>query len=590
MQQEAPFLQRRELVLYLMLAAAAGTYVVLRALFVPLVHDETTSFLAYAQPGTFLPFRSMWDANNHFLNSACGWLGYSIGGLHLFALRWASVAAFALYAWSAWRIGNRIGHRGVCWCLWCALLFCPLVIEYFSLFRGYGPALAFLLFALEAMTTYAVMHDGRSLWRALAALALANGFVLALVPLWTIALVLLAVLAKAQRRHLAVLWVVGFVPLALVVGYSFLMSRYGLLYHGSTEGFVAVTVRSLALGVFGTGDPVVVSAMLAAVVGGLGLVTRRAVQERSLLSPSAVVAWLLVLEGIGRIAAAHIIGLNHASDRTAMHLLLLGILVVAFAADNVRTPWQWRWCFALLLLPLPLRTLTMANLEAMVLCPEQSIPAHFINYVEALEQDLGRPAVVATHRLAGHPWALQRRMGGGEGDVNAHSWPQGLSDVLILPSVGLATVSTGYAVADSAPGNQLYLLVREPRLAAAVVSESTFRLEPVTGDRLARIQLPAHVLREHDLFVELSGTLTSPADPLDVQLIISVLDSAGQPVHGDLVFLNTRREDWNGEAWRTIRHVPRNPAAHKAFFFFRAPPAQPYALSNGRLVVRTARP
>ncbi|HRH38861.1 MAG TPA: hypothetical protein PK760_10975, partial [Flavobacteriales bacterium] len=139
-------------------AALSGTvflYVLLRAALIPIVLDESTSFLMFVQDGAFLPFHSQWDANNHFLNSFCGWVGWSLGGLHLLSLRWASVLSFALFAFSAWRIGMFVQGRIVRWCLWLALLGCPFLLDFFSLFRGYGPAMAFLLLSLEATLSYA---------------------------------------------------------------------------------------------------------------------------------------------------------------------------------------------------------------------------------------------------------------------------------------------------------------------------------------------------------------------------------------------------------------------------------------------------
>ena len=80
--------QRNDRFAFVALVSVVFVYVLLRAALIPLVHDEATSFLAYAQSGRFLPFSSMWDANNHYLNSLLGWLGYKVFGLHLLALRW----------------------------------------------------------------------------------------------------------------------------------------------------------------------------------------------------------------------------------------------------------------------------------------------------------------------------------------------------------------------------------------------------------------------------------------------------------------------------------------------------------------------
>jgi len=56
--------------LYGLIAFAIGIYLILRAVFIPLVHDEAATFFHYIHSFDFVPFIAHWDANNHILNSA----------------------------------------------------------------------------------------------------------------------------------------------------------------------------------------------------------------------------------------------------------------------------------------------------------------------------------------------------------------------------------------------------------------------------------------------------------------------------------------------------------------------------------------
>jgi hypothetical protein len=120
----------------------------LRAVLVPLTHDEARTFFVYTRTGEFLPWLGHWDAGNHVLCTALGWLSYEAFGMAAWSLRLANVLAFGLYAAYAYRWGLLLSDRAVRWCLWPALLFTPVLIEFFALYRGYGMAMAFLLMAL----------------------------------------------------------------------------------------------------------------------------------------------------------------------------------------------------------------------------------------------------------------------------------------------------------------------------------------------------------------------------------------------------------------------------------------------------------
>ncbi len=582
--------QRNDRFAFVALVSVVFVYVLLRAALIPLVHDEATSFLAYAQSGRFLPFSSMWDANNHYLNSLLGWLGYKVFGLHLLALRWGSVLAFALFAWSTWKLGAFIQHRFVRWVFWSAMLGCPFLLDFFSLFRGYGPAFAFLLFGMYELLCF--VRDGRTaqLVRVLCAWAIANGFLLALLPLWGVMLGVLLIATYRNRTQRALWFIAGLLPFAAALLLALRLARLGLLYQGSTEGFVEVTVVSLLQRMFGAGSitlAVVIVAMIALVTA---IVLRSAIRARGWRSPAFLIAVLLWGEALGRIIAANVFGINYAEDRTALHTLLLTIVFATFAVDGWRMHGRMAWVFALPLLILPLRAAWTADLDHTVLWPEQSIPDRFVRRVQELERTLGRPPVVGTHRHAGLPWSLQYRMLGSESDANAHSWPHGMDDVrIVVPSV-LKEAISGFSVVDSAPGNLLLLLLRDPPLRTDVVFDTTFTLSSNGSDRSLPIALPAEQLRGSDLLVEVEGRLSADAHPVDLRLSFAVSDSSDAIVYGDFVFLNTRRAQWNGEHWQSIRHIPQQPRAAKAVLFLWTPDSADYQWKEGRIIVRVPHP
>lgn len=577
------------------LVFALFVYALIRAVYVPLVHDEATSFLAYAQSGHFLPFDSMWDANNHHLSTVLGLLGYKLFGLHPLALRWASVLAFLLFAWSAWRIGGQVRNRVVRWCLWAALLMCPLLFDLFSLYRGYGLAMALFLFAVDSSLRY--MHHGerRDLVSALLAMGLANAALLALVPMWFVLLGLLLVgamwherlrPARERWRTIATWLTLGLLPLTGAVGLSFILARFGLLFHGNTSGFFETTVGSLAYAVLGSNDPFVTIAAIALIIVSTVVALWRSFSASEFRSAVFIVALLIWGEVVLRILLAVFFGINYGEDRTALHMLLLAILLLAFAADALTEHVRPGWILALVLLAFPMRFLLSMNTESTVLWPEQHIPERFVRRVQQVEEELGRPAVVGAYRLSGLVWSLDSRMLGAEGDVNALGWPNGSHDVRIVDQRFFDAHMTGYAMVDSAPANGLRLLVHEPPLNTMLLLDTAFVVAPTDVERDTVMVFNTLALRDGELFMEVSGSLDSPASILDPRLCVNVFDGSGEPVHSDLVMLSTRRVRWQGETFRTIRLLPRITNASRIELSFWDPHRSGFAIQSGRVVLR----
>lgn len=559
------------------LALVLFAYVVLRAATVPLVHDEATSFIAYAQSGRMLPFASMWDANNHFLNSLYGHIGYRLFGLHPLALRWASVLSYALYAWCAWRIGGRIEHRSVRWLLWAALLACPFLLDFFSLFRGYGPALALFLLAVHHVLRYVEAPAARTLILGLSALTLACGFVLALLPVAFILLVLLFAQARRDAAQLAIWALLGLAPWALLALLARHMATLGLLYHGNAAGYGETTIGSLlryALGIEGLAWRAAVSVLFIAV--GIALLWRRQG------GPVLLIAAALWGEYLLRLVLAQAAGLNYAEDRAALHVLLLGILFLAFAADALGKRWPWSAALALPLVAFPVRSAFTANVDRTVMWPEQSIPPRFIARIEAMEQRLNRPAVVGMHRLALLPYALQRRMRGGEGDGTALAAPCDGVDAWIAFWPVEEQLGCGFVVVDSAAMPGLQLLVREPQRPGRVVSEERFDLRLARRERSEGFVIDPGVIRREGAIVELAGALALEPDGADLRLALAAWDSSGTALHADHVLLATRRGAWHGEPFRMARWIPPLPTASRVEVFLWSMDKAVARLTDGR--------
>ena len=151
-----------------------------RAAMVPLTYDEAATYLRYI-PHDFLSVFNFDVATNHFLNTLLTKLCYLIGGNSELVLRLPNLVGYGMYLWFSLRILQRLTHRAIAFAGFLLLNLNPYVLDYFSLSRGYGLSLGFLMGTLfflsrflDALPTGAAAR--RDLFRAL---LLASGAVLA---------------------------------------------------------------------------------------------------------------------------------------------------------------------------------------------------------------------------------------------------------------------------------------------------------------------------------------------------------------------------------------------------------------------------
>ena len=546
---------QRERVGFVVLAMLAGLYVVLRAALVPWVHDECASLYWFVERGEYMPFQAHWDANNHVLSSAIGTWAYRLAGLGLFVSRIGSVLAFVVYAWASYHLGRRVQDDIVRWCLWAALLGCPFVIEFFSLFRGYGLEVAFWAAAIEGLLRSAEDLRARHLLHTLVALFLANAAVLALLPLWALVVALLGYFIArnwSQRSHAARVQqvlayvLVGLAPLLLGVVIAFELREQGLLYHGSTEGFRAVTVSSLMHYVFRAEGLAAHSVVvLAAGLASLPCAMRRG--RRGALFLLGAMFWADVFM---RMAMAHFLHVNYPKDRAAIHLVPLFILVFAYGVDAARLRWpSLRWA-ALLLLAFPLRLLFTMNTTVTSIWPEQSVPGSLLERMATPEGEA--PAIIgAYHQLQLVVPYGARLHGLRVPPVHWEGFPNERYDrVLVDERIGYAD-REGFGISARTPVNGLVLMDREQPL--QWIREREHRV-PVADAQQEFIELwRGDTLKdERDRVLEVEGTLGSVGVFAAPELVSTVKGPQGDLFYQPVPFA-LERPIWNGE--RFVRRI-----------------------------------
>ncbi|HQV38917.1 MAG: hypothetical protein IPH00_01805 [Flavobacteriales bacterium] len=584
---------RVERIAFAALAALVFVYVAARAVLVPVIHDEAMTFFVYVETGNFLPFRAHWDAGNHLLCTALAWLGWSAFGFSAWALRLPSVLAFILYTAYAWKWGTRLHGPMVRWGLWAALLGMPFLLDLFSLFRGYGLAMAFWSMALYEGCSLLEKRSTKRLLLVLLASACAAFSSLSLLTLWAavLAVTLFVALRKPVQRGMLAGWLLlGAFPFTFAAAYAYQLGLRGALYYGTDTGMFRGTVPSLLKAMFGGSNMLAVAVVVLITVAGI-VVAWRAFRERD----RSFGAWALI--GTAGLVWADVLGREllfawngtlFPEDRTALQWVLLFVLLFAFALDRLaKTAPRLKW-LALGLLLLPLRTLSTANLRTTSFWPEQAIPSSIFRAAEREQQVSPRLLTIGAYHQMPACWGFGLRQRGlALNAVDVSAFPNG-GEALLLIDPHRDSVPSDYRAVELAPGGHIALYARETPVNTTLLLDTTFTGERSDAEYKELWHPAIGTVRGGTFLVELEMALRPDREPMTGDFVLET-NAGGTVQHTDHVLFQFMRDPPRSDSIRTVRHIPHVPMdAERVVVYLWNPSLQWYACS-GRMRIYLVR-
>ena len=121
---------------------------ILRAARVAFTIDEASTYLNYLSTNVLAVF-DLNSANNHFLNTLLAKIAWTLAGSSEFVLRIPNLLGYSLYLLFSFLILHRfVKNRVIVICGYLLLNLNPYILDFFSLCRGYGLSLGFLMAAL----------------------------------------------------------------------------------------------------------------------------------------------------------------------------------------------------------------------------------------------------------------------------------------------------------------------------------------------------------------------------------------------------------------------------------------------------------
>lgn len=602
-----PTQQRKEAWLFLIGAGLCWFYVIARALWVPLVHDEANSFFHFIHDGTWVPFMGKWDAANHVLAMAMGKLTYTLFGPGAFALRAFAVLCYPLLAWSTWRIGNRVADPLVRWCLLAALLATPFALEFFSLFRGYGPSFAFLLWAIAMGLNLHDTHRTRSFVAATLALGLGVSANLSLLPIWAVGLALLTIgitrgshtSAEGRNRlsvtRISALLGLGLAPGLWMIAFAMGLRERGLLYYGSDRGLLAGSFASLRERLVpelsNAGGIGICVALFLIVLVALVLVFRHREQQRYPLL--LLVCVLLGTEFLARWVLGEAFGVLYPKDRAMLHFVPLLLIVFAAAVDRLARSSRLLSFLAVPLLLLPFYTIATADLNSTTQWPEEDISDAIYAAVEERQAGSADGLLVTGPSPLCAIWDHKLLCGA---KAFATVFPSDTllpwADLLLADARKPERWEGRFNVVLGPNDSGQWLLEPIHKRQRQLLWDSVRTISTTNNEFMELYAAVPDLPGAEGLVVDLSARLSGPAQAKGELMLVVQVDAAD----GSRAYYHAQRLDrqWNIERTQEIRAVVAVPRAtregDRLVVFVWNPDARELALNQARLRIHTVLP
>jgi len=382
--------------------------VVLRAIYLPPYSDELNTFFTYVQTGFFQPFMAHLDANNHVLNSLFTHLSYLAFGSKMIALRLPNVLSFLVYLFYLWKLGKTFKSKYLGFSWFVTMITSLYLLSFFSLSRGYGMSMAFLVASFYYLIIYSSTSKHKYLYAGLVMSSLALWANLSLmIPLLVLGAIFMflyvqKVIASQLPKQIAfdLIAIISLylIPLIYAILYSFDLKNSRLLYHGGTFGFIDSVVLHLAaeysgfypvgIGVFGVLFLIYVIASISNIIGK---------RNKGSSFYFQLLFWGTI---IGTILLHLILDINYPQDRAAIHFFVLFMAVFFFNLDQFNKK-TFRYFGPVIALALTIQLFISMNLRYVPHWKQETVPISFYNLLSQWHQKTGVLPTISANGILG---------------------------------------------------------------------------------------------------------------------------------------------------------------------------------------------
>jgi hypothetical protein len=320
-------------------------YCCIRAVTIPITYDEAWTIGTYVDiPVINIINFTPVSANNHFLNSLLIKLCYFVFGKSDYAARIPALTGFLMYAYFMVRLSEGIKRVQLRFLLILLLFLNPLLLDFFSLARGYGLSMGLLAGAFYFLNVHLRSNEWRFFHYSTICFTLAVFANLTLLNVWLALFIIQLIRYRNQMHafikqvalHLILLGVVLYEPLRKLI-------KGKELWYGGSDGFYSDTLISLiqsavAVELNDLYKHVIAMALILLLIIIVGSILGYFwLQGLNQLPFVLYVAIILVLVTFGSIVQHHLFGTKYLINRTALFYVPLLGLLVSFGVDFLLT-------------------------------------------------------------------------------------------------------------------------------------------------------------------------------------------------------------------------------------------------------------
>lgn len=337
---------KKESVLFIAVSFLVFIYLILRAIYLPLLHDEIATFYFYVQPGKFFPPNASWDANNHFLNSILAHFSYRIFGENSFALRLPNLLAALLFFLSVFKLSQELKNETTKAILRYSFLFGLPFLEYFGLCRGYGLSMACLMFVIINFVQYQNDFSIGSLVKIFLWMHIMLSANLSLLITALIILIIIPLLTLIQTETVSkkikhfVIWIcLGVIPFVGWLLLSFEYKKRGLLYEGYHDSFYLNSFKTIVPVITGRINNSLTEIIISIVLLGVAILFLLANRKTKIFSQvfktGNFTTFLLFGNIFSSILMANLLKVNYPSERIGVYWWPFIIISLVFLIDEI---------------------------------------------------------------------------------------------------------------------------------------------------------------------------------------------------------------------------------------------------------------
>lgn len=387
-------------------------YLVLRAAYVPPLHDEVATFFHYIEVGDIWSDTAVLDANNHLLNSYLSRFSYLLFGENFFFLRLPNILAFFIYFWSVVHLLKGLNHRLNYLIALVALNTVPFVFEYFALTRGYGLGLAFFTLSIALLFRWVKTQNSGVLFFCLMAGWLSVFANLIFINSFVLLVFSIAIFFFVHRSNFTLkkyTFQIGSILFAGLLTYPLVqfglkLKNSGALYYGSLDGFWEVTGKSLSSLVFFTDSPVMKWIVIAALLIILTETVVRLLEIKwwdFLHKHSTIIVYFLFGNLVITWILAKVFEVNYPEDRAGIYYVVLFLIAAIYTIDKIK----WKYSGVPFLF-FPITFLYVMNFSKTVVTPDQILSRDFYKEIRTHVNPSSSVQMYTTQHLA---WAYYER-------------------------------------------------------------------------------------------------------------------------------------------------------------------------------------